>query len=420
MTAPTHTTTPQDRPGEAARRALNVIFLINGALFATWAVNIPGIRDHLHLNEAQIGAALLAVGLGSLCSMTLTGTWTARHGSHRVTWVAATLCMLALLPPFLAPSLPLLVAALAVLGAANGSMDVAMNAQGVTVEQRLARPIMSRLHAYFSLGGVIGAALGTLLVGRVPMTTHALLVTVVTVTAALLAGRALLPDQAAPAPTSPAPTTPAPSRAASVASRAAPRRAPISVAAALLGLLCFLGMLSEGANYDWAALYFRDILNVPGGQAGLGYAAFVTTMTLGRWFGDRLRTRLGDEPTVRGGALITALGLALALTTRNPILAALGFALSGLGLSNVVPVMYGAVGHALGGRGIAQVASIGYGGFLLGPPAIGFIAAQVGLSAALSLALAGAALITLLGGRAFALIRTAAPDRTPDASITST
>ena len=82
-----------------------------------------------------------------------------------------------------------------------------------------------------------------------------------------------------------------------------------------------------------------------------------------------------------------------------------GFALSGLGLSNVVPVMYGAAGHALGGRGNAQVASIGYGGFLLGPPAIGFIAAQVGLPAALGLALAGALLITLLGGRAFALIR---------------
>ncbi|MFC6749489.1 MFS transporter [Deinococcus aquaticus] len=311
--------------------------------------------------------------------------------------------------PFLAPSLPTLIAALAVLGAANGSMDVAMNAQGVTVEQRLARPVMSRLHAYFSLGGVIGAALGTLLVGRFPMTTHALLVTVVTVAAALLAGRALLPDQAAP-------TAPA-----AAASTAAPRRAPLSVAAALLGLLCFLGMLSEGANYDWAALYFRDILNVPGGQAGLGYAAFVTTMTLGRWFGDRLRVRLGDETTVRGGALITALGLALALMTRNPILAALGFALSGLGLSNVVPVMYGAVGHALGGRGIAQVASIGYGGFLLGPPAIGFIAAHTGLTAALGLALAGAALITLLGGRAFALIRAAAPDRTPEAGhVTST
>ncbi len=408
MTAPSTPVQPPtpDRPGEAARRALSVIFLINGALFATWAVNIPGIRDALDLSEAQIGAALLAIGLGSLCSMTLTGGWTARHGSHRVTWVAAVLCMLTLLPPFLAPSLPLLIAALAVLGAANGSMDVAMNAQGVTVEQRLGRPVMSRLHAYFSLGGVVGAALGTLLVGRIPMTTHAVTVTVVTAAAALIAGRFLLPDRppatptpAASTPAAPTPGTPTP------AAEAAPRRVPIGAAAALLGALCFLGMLSEGANYDWAALYFRDVLGSPGGQAGLGYAAFVSTMTLGRWFGDRLRTRLGDETIVRGGALVTAAGLGLALLTRDPLLAAAGFALSGLGLSNVVPVMYGAAGHALGGRGIAQVASIGYGGFLLGPPAIGFIAAQVGLPAALGLALAGALLIPLLGGRAFALIR---------------
>lgn len=173
----------------------------------------------------------------------------------------------------------------------------------------------------------------------------------------------------------------------------------------LLGLLCFLGMLAEGANYDWAALYFRDVLNVPGGAAGLGYAAFVATMTLGRWFGDLGRARLGDEQIVRIGSLVTAVGLAVALLWRDPVPATLGFALSGLGLSNVVPVMYGTAGHALAGRGIAAVAAIGYGGFLLGPPAIGFVADHVGLGWALGIALGSAALITLLGGRAFALIR---------------
>ena len=154
-------------------------------------------------------------------------------------------------------------------------------------------------------------------------------------------------------------------------------------------------MLAEGANYDWAALYYRDILHVPGGQASVGYAAFVAAMTLGRWFGDPLRTRLGDETTVRAGASLTALGLALALLVAHPVTATLGFALSGLGLSNVVPVMYGAAGHALAGRGIAQVATIGYGGFLLGPPVIGFVAEHLGLRAALGIALAGAALVAL-------------------------
>ncbi|PTA66510.1 MFS transporter [Deinococcus arcticus] len=387
--SPAPTSVPLSTPAtEAGRRAVSAMFLINGVLFATWGVNIPGVRDTLNLSEAQIGGALLAVGLGSLCTMPLTGGWTARYGSHRVTWVVAVGCMLSLLLPFVAPSFGLLVAALAVLGALNGSMDVAMNAQGVTVEKALGRPIMSRLHAYFSLGGLLGAGLGSLLVGRVPLALHGLLVVGVTATAALVAGRFLLPD--------------ATSQSAAAGQQ---RRVPLSAAAALLGALCFLGMLAEGANYDWAALYFRDVLGVTGGGSGLGYVAFVGAMTLGRWFGDRARSALGDERTVRGGAALTALGLGLALLARDPGLAALGFALSGLGLSNVVPVMYGAAGHALAGRGIAQVATIGYGGFLLGPPAIGFIAEEVGLAAALGLALAGAALVAALGGRAFALIR---------------
>ncbi len=384
------------RRAEIARAAVSMMFLINGALFATWAVNIPGLRDALGLSEAQIGGALLAIGLGALVTMPLTGGWTARYGSDRVTWVSAVACMLSLALPFAVPDFWGLVLALTVLGGANGCMDVAMNAQGVTVERRLGRPVLSRLHAYFSLGGVLGAGLGTLLVGRVPMLSHVLLVVAVTTVAAALLGRLLLPDPPAEDETGSGAASPAHPR---------PRRIFVTPAVLLLGTLCFLGMLSEGANYDWAALYFRDVLGQAGGRAGVGYTAFVVTMTLGRWFGDRLRTRLGDEVIVRVGAAVTALGLGAALLTRDPLIATLGFALSGLGLSNVVPVMYGTAGHALAGRGIAQVATLGYGGFLLGPPVIGFVAQHLGLRPALGVALAAAALIAALGGGAFALVR---------------
>ncbi|MHA0035789.1 MFS transporter [Deinococcus sp. PESE-13] len=386
---------------ERARLAVSAVFLINGALFATWAVNIPGVKTALHLTEAQVGAALLAVGLGSLLSMPLTGGWVARWGSGMVTALLAPLTMLSLLPPFFMPSLWPLGAALGALGVLNGALDVAMNAQGVTVEKALGRPVMSRLHAYFSLGGVVGAVLGTLLVGRVPMLAHVGGVALLSALTALLAGRHLLPDGPAQEPQAPQ-DAPAPAAGLSPAARLSP-------AALLLGGLCFLGMLSEGAHYDWAALYFRDVLGLPGGQAGVGYAAFVTTMTLGRWFGDRARDRFGDEAMVRAGALLSAVGLGLALLARAPLPATLGFALSGLGLSNVVPVMYGAAGHALHGRGIAQVATIGYGGFLLGPPLIGFLAQHSGLPAALGLAVAGSALVAGLGGVAFRLIRRTAP-----------
>lgn len=387
---PQQTTLPQAEP--AARRAISLVFLMNGILYATWAVNIPGVRDHLHLNAAQVGWALLAVGVGSLCSMPFTGHWVARYGSHRTTRVLALLAMLSLIPPFLMPSLPGLMVSLALLGALNGALDVSMNAQGVTVEKALNRPIMSRLHAYFSLGGLLGALLGTILIGRVPMLGHALLVAGGTALVMLWAGGRLLPDPALPA--------------SETAQSASPRSLLLNPLVLLLGSLCALGMLAEGANYDWASLYYRDLLHLGGGLSGLGYAAFVGAMTLGRWFGDQLRTRLGDQRIVQGGAALTALGLGLALLVRDPVAATLGFTLSGLGLSNVVPVMYGTAGHALHGKGIALVASMGYAGFLLGPPAIGFVAEHYGLPVALGIALVSAALVALLGAPAFRLART--------------
>lgn len=400
---------PAPMLAERARLAVSAIFLVNGALFATWAVNIPSVRDHLNLSAGEIGWALLAIGLGSLCSMPLVGGIIARWGSDRLTQLMVVLTMLALALPFFMPNLWALGAALALLGALNGALDVSMNAQGVTVEKALGRPIMSRLHAYFSLGGVVGAALGTLLVGRVPMQTHVLLVVVLTTLTGLVAGKMLLPD----APHSMQTHVPETTGTEAAGTQAAPTQPTQSKAAGLgltgpvllLGSLCFLGMLSEGANYDWAALYFRDALKLPLSQAGLGYAAFVTCMTLGRWFGDQFRARFGDEKMVRGGALLTSLGLGLALLVHQPLVATLGFAISGLGLSNVVPVMYGTAGHALASRGIAMVATIGYGGFLLGPPLIGFVAQHAGLTAALAIALAAALLVALLGGQAFRLVR---------------
>jgi predicted MFS family arabinose efflux permease len=403
MSQPASLSPSSAAPGaERARLAVSAVFLINGALFATWAVNIPGVRDHLELSQGQIGTALLAFGLGSLITMPFTGGWTARWGSDRVTAVAAVLTMLALAAPFFMPSLLTLGLSLAVLGALNGCLDVAMNAQGVTVEKRLGRPIISRLHAYFSLGGVVGALVGTALLGRVPMLAHVLTVVALTTLTALVVGRLMLPDAAAHPDDAPEKQAGSP-----VATPSA-----LGTATLLLGGLCALGMFAEGANYDWAALYFRDVLGAAStgwANSGWGYAAFVTAMTLGRWFGDRLRTRLGEELIVRGGSLLTAAGMALVLLARDPVPAALGFALAGLGLSNVVPVMYGVAGHALAGRGIARVATIGYAGFLLGPPIIGFAADHWGLRVALLLALIGAGLVAALGAPTFGLLRRLRP-----------
>jgi len=331
-------------------------------------VNIPRIRDELGLNPATVGTALLGISIGSLLAMPRTGHLTQKYGTRRITVVMGVALAAALLLPFLAPTLPWLFVALLLFGASNGVMDVAMNAQGVVVERVGGRPVMSSFHAAFSLGTLAGALIGSALLGSgFPALAHALTVSAGVLILLALAGRHLLPrSEDAPEATE---------ASAPGASRPVPRLVP------LLGTLCFLGMLGEGAIGDWSGLYSTDVLGVSGALVGAAFTAFTLAMTVARLLGDRWRSRYGDERVVTFGALLSGAGLLLGLLTLNPVFAAGGFLLFGFGVANVVPVLFGTAGHALAGKGIAQVASIGYAGFLAGPPLIGYVSQASSLRA---------------------------------------
>ncbi|PYE48651.1 MFS transporter [Deinococcus yavapaiensis] len=352
----------------AARAAVRAVFFANGLAMATWVVNIPRVRDQLDLNPATVGTALLGIAVGSLVAMPRTGHLTARYGTRLVTLVAGVLVALTLLLPFVAPSLPLLFAALLVFGAANGVMDVAMNAQGVVVERAGRKPVMSSFHAAFSFGTLAGALLGSFLLGEgVAALPHALLVSAGFLALLGVVGRLLLPKHEDTA-----------ERPSEDATANAPVRHGRSMIV-LLGVLCFLGMLGEGAIGDWSGLYSTDVLKVSGGLVGAAFTAFTLAMTVARLLGDGWRSRHGDARVVTFGALLSGVGLLLGLLTLNPLLAALGFLVFGIGVANVVPVLYGTAGHAFAGKGIAMVASIGYAGFLAGPPLIGFVSHELSL-----------------------------------------
>jgi MFS family permease len=365
-----------------ARHAVGVVFLVNGAIFGSWAPHIPLVQERLGLGPAVLGAALLAIAVGALAAMLLSGGLIARLGSAPVTRASTLLMCLSLPLPALAPNLPALVAGLALLGLANGAMDVAMNAHGVAVENRLMRPIMSSLHGMFSLGGLIGAGLGAVLLGILSPAAHILGMTVLLLALAFLALRHLLPGKVDVGDASP--------------HFVLPNRATLA-----LGALAFLVMMSEGAALDWSAAYLRGDLGASPSLAATGFAAFSATMALGRFGGDWLRHRLGAVTLVRGSAFLAALGLGTALLVGTPAMAVLGFACAGLGLSNTVPVLYGAAGRLPGqepGAGIAAAATVGYTGFLAGPPLIGLAAELSSLGTALLLVALACGLVGLFAG----------------------
>src|SRR3982750_2341876 len=185
----------------SARWGVSTIFFLTGAGTANWAVRIPALQERLGLSAGQLGLALLGVSAGAITAMPIAGRLVARHGSRPVTRAAAIAFALALSLPALAPTFLTLVAALAVLGLANGALDVAMNAQAASVQQRYGQPIMSRIHAMYSFGGLIGAAIG----GRVAaydvgVVAHLALVALVLAVTGFAAGSAMLPASADAAP----------------------------------------------------------------------------------------------------------------------------------------------------------------------------------------------------------------------------
>jgi MFS family permease len=352
------------------RVAVATVFFANGAGLASWVPHIPAVQASLGLGTSVLGFTLLAMAVGALTGIPLSGWATARLGSRTVVRTSALVFFAALPLPVLAPSLPLLALALFVLGAGNGALDVSMNAQAVAVEARFPRPIMSSFHGMWSLGGLAGAGTTALALGAgVTPVTHVLAATAALAATTALACRLLVPPVADVRADEPR--------------FARPTRAVVG-----LGMIAFLALLSEGAMGDWSAVYLEHSLGTSSATAALGFAAFSLTMAAGRFLGDWLVGRFGDERVVRCCTAGAALGLGVALALAHPIAAVAGFAMVGFGIANLIPIVFRAAGALPGvaaSEGIAAVGTFGYVGFLAGPPLIGLAADVVTLQAALGL-----------------------------------
>jgi fucose permease len=365
----------------AARRAVFAFFLVHGIIAASWVAHVPLIKDRFALSDAALGLTLFAIAVGSVSSLLAAGALIARFGSRRMTWATALLLCATLPSLGFVRSYPALVALLVLYGAFLSTMDVAMNAQAVGVEASYGRPVMSTFHALWSVGGLIGAGLASLLLSRgVGAEVHLVGVAGALAIAAMVARRRLLPAAADRRPDAPA--------------FVRPPRALLG-----LGLLAILSMMSEGAIGDWGGVYLRDWLGTSVGFAAIGFAVFSLAMTVGRFFGDALRSRYEAAALLRASGGVAAAGLGAALLLNHPLAALAGFGCMGLGLSNVVPIVFSFAGRVPGvptGTAVAAVATTGYFGFLTGPPLIGFVAQATILPVGLALVVVFTLLIAVV------------------------
>jgi fucose permease len=369
---------------------------------------IPAVKSQAHLSDGMLGVALLAVPVGLVLGAALAERLVDRVGSALVARACGVGGCLLSVTPGLARNLAELMAALLAVGIAAGTLDVAQNAQGVRVEAAYGGPVMTSMHAFFSLGAIAGALVGGGFawagVGALPSLAAAGLAGAII---DACAGRWLLPGTGhSPAPGAPRTLPGSPQEQIHWGRGPQPQeewgggpqpqgrrvREPqgrrVRRLIVALGVLAVCGLAAEGAAGDWSAVYLRDSLGTSAGFAALGFAAFSVTMTVGRAVGDRLIRRFGVVGLIRACGLIAAIGLAGGLAASNPAAAVAGFAVFGAGLSVVVPQVFAAGGRAdpaRPGSGLAKVVGLGYAGQSAGPAVIGAAASLVGLRLALAI-----------------------------------
>ena len=365
------------------RVAVSVVFAANGVLFASLFSRLPAVQERLQLSEGELGIALLGGPVGLVAAVAPAGAGVIRSGSKRMSAFGAAGYAGGLALPALVPGLAGLFGALVLLGVASGVLDVAMNAQGVTVERRYPRRIFASLHSAFSFGALAGALAGGLAAGAgVPLGAHLAAVAVVVAVAMAAAVRLFMPDapEARSGPVFARPTRPL----------------------AAIGAVALCALLAEGALNDWSAVYLAREQGATPGAAAAGLAAFSVAMGLGRLAGDALAGRTGARRLARGGLLVAAAGFAAAAAAPGAATALAAFVALGLGLAAVYPLCLRAAAAQPGlpaAVSIAAVTSTGYTGFLAGPPLVGLLAEASSLRASF-VAVGGLCLVAAMLARA--------------------
>ena len=359
------TTTIRPIPGRQEQLSTRMVFFIAGFGVAAWAPLVPFAKIRANIDDGLLGLLLLCLGAGSIVAMPLAGALAARLGCRLV--IALSTGLMCLTLPFLATvsTVPELVASLLIFGAGVGSLDVSMNIQAVIVERASGQTMMSGFHGLFSLGGIAGAAGMTFLLGAGASPLIAVWCVVAGIAVALtLSISRLLPYGS---------------------KSDGPAFAIPHGIVLFIGALCFIVFLTEGALLDWSAVFLTSVRGMDASQAGLGYAAFALTMTIGRLTGDRVVRRIGPVRIVIFGGLCGAGGIVLATLIPSWQAALLGYALVGMGCSNVVPVLFSSVGRQTimpENVAIPAITTLGYAGILVGPAAIGFVSHTTNLQTA--------------------------------------
>ena len=368
--------------------ATRAFFFIGGFGTATWAPLVPLLRERLMVGDDVLGMLLLCIGVGSLLTMPLSGALAMRLGCRRVVMTAAILYAVILLLVSRVDALSIAVPIVLIFGAVMGCIDVVVNIVAVLVEKGIGRRIMSGMHAFWSLGGFVGAGLYGVWVGLLglsPFQSTAIAAGLILLLTAVF-GRHLIPYGGGGG-----------------ALLALPRGIIVFV-----GMTAFIAFLSEGAVMDWGGVYLTTVRGMDLALAGTGYSVFSAAMLTMRFLGDRVVQRIGALLVAVGGALLAFGGILLVMFAPVDALLYVGFFAIGIGSANIVPVFFSLMGRQNVmpvSAAVSAVSTMGYLGILAGPAAIGFVSSLTTLQTAFAMLAALSILQATIGFYVFKRIK---------------
>ncbi|KQB99930.1 MFS transporter [Pedobacter sp. Hv1] len=343
------------------RLAVSLFYFGQGVCFASWASRIPDLKASMQLSDAALGSVLLALPLGQLLTMPISGRLTTIFGSRKMLTIGAPLYALALTILGLATAGWQLALFLFLFGVTGNICNIALNTQGVAGESYYGKPIMTSFHGAWSVGGFSGALIGLLMVNlHLSPYVHFCIVAALAWLHIGINYRYLLGWQKPKETEKPKLFT-------------KPQGVLIQ-----LGIIGFCSMATEGAMFDWSGVYFKEIVKAPQALVILGYTSFMIMMATGRFLGDKVIARYGRKRLLQVSGIIISSGMFISVIFPFLVPATLGFMLVGIGVSGIVPMVYSIAGSntkVSPGIALAMVSGVSYFGFLMGPPLIGYISA---------------------------------------------
>jgi len=352
-----------------------LLFFLCGINFASWATRIPDFKEKLHLTDSALGTILLGLPIGSLISLPLAGWLITKYESK---WICLTaIVMYIFIMPILgySPNSFGLFIALFLFGMAGDILNIAMNTQVVTLEKSMSKQIMSSFHALFSLGLMLGALSGGIILNyKVSSFNHLFIIGGLNFLSIPFFLPNLLPDHFKK----------------NNESTEGKKKSFFDLGPHLftLSFIAFCGMLCEGAMADWITLYFKESTFISTFPTTIGFTSFALSMVIGRSLGDYVTKLFSIKNILTINGILISLGLIITLMTSNEYIMIIGCLIAGIGISTIIPIIYSEAGRSKNispSVAIASVSTIAYVGFLVGPVFIGYLSDYWGLNKALYL-----------------------------------